>query len=265
MSSLETYVASWRQSADNIQDLCAGLSTEEWALPTDCPGWTVQDVVAHLAHLECVLATGDDAGLGEQSHAVASSYTEHGVDARRGRDPQELLDELQTSVEKRAKTLRALPDDPSATADITPGGIKWSWDTLLSNRALDMWVHEQDIRRAIGKPGGMDVPGAQITTMTLGAGMPYVLGKKVKPAAGTTVVWRVTGEAPFEIAAVIGEDGRASKLDASPQDATTTLTMSTEAFTIIAAGRRGPDGLGIVIDGDRALGDAVLAAMGVTP
>jgi len=259
------YVTAWRQSADDIQELCAGLSAEEWALPTDCPGWTVQDVVAHLAHLECVLATGDDAELGDQSHAVASAYTELGVGERRGRDSQELLDELQAAVEKRAKTLQPLPDDPNATADITPGGIKWSWNTLLSNRALDMWVHEQDIRRAIGKPGGMDAPGAQITTMTLGAGMPYVLGKKVKPATGTMVVWRVTGEVPFEIAAEVGEDGRASKLDASPHNPTARLTMSTEAFTIITAGRRGPDGLDVTIDGDSELGDAVLAAMGVTP
>ena len=265
MNSLETYVASWRQSADDIQDLCAGLSAEEWALPSDCPGWTIQDVVAHLAHVEYVLVTGDDPKLDDLTNVIVSTYTELGVGDRRGRGPQELLDELRNSVEKRAVALQPLPEDPNATAEITPGGVKWSWDTLLRNRALDMWVHEQDIRRAIGKPGGMDSLGAQITTMTLGAGMTYVLGKRVKPAAGTTVVWRVTGEVPFEIAAEVGEDGRASKLDASPHNPTARLTMSTEAFTIITAGRRGPDGLDVTIDGDSELGDAVLAAMGVTP
>ena len=259
------YVAAWRQNADDIQELCAGLSAEEWALPTDCPGWTVQDVVAHLAHVEYVLATGDDLRLDGLTNVIVSAYTELGVGERRGRDPQELLDELRNSVEKRAVALQPLPEDPSVTAEITPGGVTWSWDTLLRNRALDMWVHEQDIRRTIGKPGGMDAPGAQITTMTLGAGMPYVLGKKVKPATGTMVVWRVTGEVPFEIAAEVGEDGRASKIKASPHNPTARLTMSTEAFTIIAAGRRGPDGLGVAIDGDRILGNTVLAAMGVTP
>ena len=36
-----------------------------------------------------------------------------------------------------------------------------SWETLLRNRPLDVWMHEQDVRRAVGRPGGLDAPAAE--------------------------------------------------------------------------------------------------------
>lgn len=36
-------------------DVVTTLSDEEWRAPTDCPGWTVKDITAHvLGNLECV-------------------------------------------------------------------------------------------------------------------------------------------------------------------------------------------------------------------
>ena len=52
---------------------------------------------------------------------------------------------------------------PTRRASPTPifGGVPWNWRTLLRNRPLDVWMHEQDVRRAVGRPGGMDtVAGA---------------------------------------------------------------------------------------------------------
>src|SRR5688572_25060019 len=31
-----------------LLDLLSGLSSEDWNLPTCCPGWTVKDIAAHL-------------------------------------------------------------------------------------------------------------------------------------------------------------------------------------------------------------------------
>jgi hypothetical protein len=92
--------------------------------------------------------------------------------------------------------------------------------------------------------------------------MPFVLGKRVAPPAGTAVVWRITGEVPMEVGAVVGADGRASS-DVS-DDPTTTLTLTSEAFAVLAAGRRGPDQVDVEIDGDEELGSAVLDAMVLT-
>ena len=32
----------------SITDVCATLTAQQWRTRTDCPGWTVQDQVAHL-------------------------------------------------------------------------------------------------------------------------------------------------------------------------------------------------------------------------
>jgi uncharacterized protein (TIGR03083 family) len=221
--------------------------------------------MAHLAHLETELcrteqASREQAGVTE----VISAYTAAGVEARRDRTPAELTAEFAAAVELRTGRLTQLPDDPSAPAPITPGGVPWSWNTLLRNRSVDVWVHEQDIRRATGRPGGLDSTGAQVAVMTFSFAMPYVLGKRVKPPALSTVRWNVTGETPLELAVRVGEDGRAGAID-TLEEPSVTLSMSTETFTVLTAGRRTPDQVDVGIEGDHALGRATLAAMAILP
>ncbi|MBC7631957.1 maleylpyruvate isomerase family mycothiol-dependent enzyme [Aeromicrobium sp.] len=265
MNLLDTYVRGWRESADAVLSLAPSLDETDWSTPTDCPGWTVKDVLAHLAHLEtelCSIAQNTHDVTG--AHELVSSYTEAGVAERRHRTPTELIDELTAAVELRSSRLVDVPDDPATPAPVTPGGISWTWDKLLRNRSLDMWVHEQDIRRAIGRPGGLDSTGAQIATMTFSLAMPFILGKKVRPPASSIVHWDVTGAVPLDLAVQIGDDGRASPVNLVGQP-TTTLSMDSETFTALAAGRRTSDMVDVTITGDHALGLATLAAMSVTP
>lgn len=269
MSMLPVYVQGWRESAAAVLGLVEELSAEQWSTPTDCPGWTVQDVIAHLAHLEAVLAgTVADVSSGARGEVI-SDYTEAGVEARRGRTADADVAELRDALAAREQQLAELPDDPQAVADKTPGDIGWSWDTLLRNRCVDMWCHEQDIRRALDRPGGFDGTAAQVVTMAFSFAMPFVLGKRVKPPAGTTVQWSVTGEVPVELAVRVGDDGRASRVDAITQASgdwpVTDLAMSTETFTVLAGGRRTPDQVDVTITGDEQIGRAVLAHMAVTP
>ena len=239
---------------DDLIDLLPSLSDDDWSKPTDLPGWSVHDVAAHLAHLEAVLAGHDPSRRRRAAGGqVARPPTTRrpGVDARADRSPEELIDELRQCVEARIEQLRDLPD-PSSKPDTTPGGVDWTWEVLLRNRAIDMWCHEQDIRRAVDRPGWLGTGGAQVTTHSFAAGMPFVLGKRVAPPAGTSVVWRITGEVPLEIGAVIGDDGRAAPQVAD--DPTATLTLTSEAFTVLAAGRRTPDQVDVEVDGDEELG-----------
>ena len=265
MSMLDVYVKGWRESVAAVRDLVTDLTPDQWATPTDLPGWTVQDTFAHLAHLEAVLAgTTPDSPTGVQG-TVISDYTETGVAERRDRAAADVLEEFDAAVAIRIERLSDVSKlDPSAVADKTPGEVGWNWDTLLRNRCVDMWCHEQDIRRALDRPGGLDGTAAQIVTMALSFGMPLVLGKKVKAPAGTVVKWTITGEVPVDLAVKVGDDGRAVSVEEIDEyDAE--LTMSTEAFTILAAGRRGADQVDVTIAGDEALGRAVLAQMAITP
>ncbi|WP_188110661.1 maleylpyruvate isomerase family mycothiol-dependent enzyme [Aeromicrobium ginsengisoli] len=263
MNLLDTYVRGWHESAESIVALAAELDAADWARQTDCTEWTVKDVLAHLAHLESELCRSEQSTYDSTGGSdVVSAYTALGVEARRDRTPAELVEEFAAAVDLRAARLADLPDDPAAPAPVTPGGVAWSWDTLLRNRSVDVWVHEQDIRRATGRPGGLDSTGAHVAVMTFSFAMPFVLGKKVRPPATSTVRWNVTGETPLELVVRIGEDGRASAIE-TLDEPSATLTMSTETFTVLTAGRRAPDQVDVAVEGDEELARATLGAMAI--
>ena len=151
----------------DFTDLVRELRDDEWELPTDLPGWTVHDLVSHTAHLEAVIA-----GSPEETVAVPQGlphvtslmgfYTEQGVIARKERTRDELLAEIGAAAGRRlGETRAAPPDDGAGDPPKTPGDIGWSWQTLLSNRPLDVWMHEQDIRRATDRPGHLDSAAAR--------------------------------------------------------------------------------------------------------
>jgi uncharacterized protein (TIGR03083 family) len=200
------------------------------------------------------------------AHLTGASavYTEQGVLARRGRTLAELADEIEKAVAVRAEELRANPPaDGTAAPPRTPGGIGWSTEVLLRNRPLDVWMHEQDIRRAVGRPGGWDSPAAAHTVRIFAGSLPVLVGKRLAPPAGTVVRLRVP-DADIDRAVQVGEDGRAGR--AAPEaEPTTTVTLSPESFAILSGGRRDPDSVDVTITGDEELGRRLLAVMAVTP
>jgi len=261
MDSQEMYVEAWKQTADAIVELVPTLTSEQAAAPTDLPGWDVHDVVAHLAHLEEVV-NGEPEPPAEVG-IVASTYTDAGVDERRDVPIEELVAILARETDRRHAFLTSQQLDLAQPATVTPGGVPWTWETLLRNRAVDLWVHEQDIRRAVDVPGNLGSLGAQVTTHTFAAGMGFVLGKKVKAAPGTVVRWLVEGAVPLTIELQVGDDGRARRA-AATTSADVTLDMTSETFAVLAAGRRTPDQVEVRYAGDGDLAARVLAAMTLT-
>jgi uncharacterized protein (TIGR03083 family) len=229
----------------------------------------VRDNVAHTAHLEAVLAGAPEETIevAEAPHLVGlqNYYTEQGVLARRGRTLAELAQELETSVASRHAELQANPPtDPAAAAPRTPGGIGWNLGTLLSNRPLDVWMHEQDIRRAIGRPGGYDGPVAAHVVSVFALALPMVVGKRVSPPVGTTLRV-VVPEVSQDHAVRVGDDGRAGFVDAATTTPEATVTLSPEDYVVLCGGRRSPETTGAVVEGDEELGHRLLAALAVTP
>ena len=267
-SRLAELVETWRQAIAEFVALARDLPEDQWHLPTDLDGWSVKDNVAHTAHLEAVLAGAPEetVPVDEAPHIkdLSGFYTEQGVVARRDRDMASLADEIETSAAARHAALQAdPPTDGAAPPPRTPGGVRWSTERLLSNRPLDVWMHEQDIRRAVGRPGGYDTPAAWHTIITFGGTLPMVVGKRVAPPAGTTVRVDVP-DAGQTWTVVIGDDGRAATVE--PQDLPTVrITLSAEEFVVLAGGRRGVESTSPKIEGDTALGNAVLANLAVTP
>ncbi len=263
---LQSYVETWRTCCADLVALGRGLDADEWDRPSGLPGWTVADVYAHTAHLEAVLAgtPHEEVELPDSPHArgAAGLYTEQGVHARRGQAREQLLDELEAAVEQRTRLLHDdPPTDGRAKADGAPGD--WDWDTLLSNRVVDVWMHEQDVRRAVGRPGGMDSPGARHVVGAFLRGMPIVLGKRVGLGDDQTVVLDLVDAGTLVPFAV--EDGKVRMQDAAPGSPTTQLRMTAETFTVLCGGRHDPADVQVEVLGDVDLASRILPAMALTP
>jgi len=265
---LAGYVDVWWQAVHDFLDLLEQVPAEEWHTPTDLAGWDVHDVAAHIAHLEAVLAGADEetVDVGEPPHVRSPMglYTEQGVVARRGRTPDELINEIREAATARHTALLAdPPNDASARPERIFGVVPWDWERLLRNRPVDLWMHEQDVRRAVDLPGGMDSAGARHTASYLAESLGVVLAKRVGAPAGTTAVLEVGGQPA--VAYVVDDDGRGRRLPDLPADPTVRLRLEREAFAVLAGGRREPDPGSVEVTGDEALGRQLLASFAVTP
>ena len=267
-AELASYVEVWWRAVTDFVTLLQQVPEADWSTPTDLAGWDVRAVAAHVAHLESVLATGVEwqAEVGEAPHIVSPMgfYTEIGPAARRAASAATIIEEIRAATTDRHEQLLAdPPTDPEARPDRIFGGVPWPWRQLLRNRPLDVWMHEQDVRRAVGRPGGLDTPPAQHTADYLVESFGFVLAKKAGADAGTVAVLEVAGSAPY--AATVTDVGRGQRLDPVPAEPDVRLAMDRESFVVLAGGRRTAASGAVTMTGDEELGARIVAAMGTTP
>ncbi|KQW48120.1 hypothetical protein ASC77_15960 [Nocardioides sp. Root1257] len=265
---LGAYVDVWWQAINDFTDLLEELPAEEWATPTDLPGWDVKAVASHVAHLESILAGAPEetAEVGEPAHVTGMMglYTEIGVVTRRDASPDAIINEIRSAATSRHTALLADPPaDPAAKPEPIFGGVGWDWRTLLRNRPLDVWMHEQDIRRAVDRPGGMDSAAARHTAEYLAESLGFVVAKRAGADPGTTVVLELEGSDPFAFA--VNDARRGERLASAPASADVTLRMDREAFIRLAGGRCQPEPGTFAVTGDDDLAGRIIGAMATTP
>ncbi len=164
-------------------------------------------------------------------------FNEREVEIRRARSGTEVLAELEELVDLRLDTLRNADDAYFAQERMTPTGPGTMLD-FLSIRILDCWVHEQDIRRAVDRPGHLDGGPAEHTTDRLLRTVPIVVGKRAGAPEGSLTLLRITGPVERTVPVVV-EEGRAKVVDLeSAGAADVTVTMDSETFLVLAVGRQ---------------------------
>ena len=217
------------------------LSDEEWELPTDCPAWTVKDHVSHLIGTERMLQglPLSEIELEPSAHVrnPIGEFNEREVEMRRAQSGAEVLSELEELVDLRVDTLRNADDAYFAQDAMTPTGPGTMLD-FLSIRILDCWVHEQDIRRAVGQPGHLDGGPAEHTTDRLLRTLPIVVGKRAGAPEGSLTLLRLSGPVERTVPVLV-EEGRAKIIDLDGAGAPdVTVTMDSETFLVLAVGRQ---------------------------
>jgi uncharacterized protein (TIGR03083 family) len=248
--------------------LGGNLTEAEWKTPTEVPGWTVQDNLVHVTALEWMLLgrpAPDHEVPGDLPH-VKNDFgrtNERFVDSRRGYTGVEAVAEFQDVTAERLAQLRGFGPDEFGAASFTPVGPGTVRD-LLPFRIFDAWVHEQDMRRAVTRPGDLDGPVAEMAMGRMVGSLPYVVGKKVAPPDGTTVVLDLSAPLAGRHGVVV--EGRARVLDELPAQPSVRIVTVGETFARLSCGRVDPAvalGGAVSIDGDEALGRRVVEALNI--
>ena len=265
---LKTYVDAWWASIQDLLALLEELPETDWDRPTDLPGWDVRAIASHVAHLEGLTAGAprEEADVPESAHITSpmGQFTEIGVLTRRDASPKSIIDEIRRySAVRHDELLASPPEDPAAPATGVFGAIGWSTGKLLRNRPLDVWLHEQDIRRATGRPGNLDSLGALHTADYLLEGVGFVLAKKAGADPGCTVVVEAEGHAPY--AFTVTKEGKGVPLADPVTEPTVTLSTDRETYVLLAGGRASADPTKVTISGDTTLGTKIVENLNITP
>lgn len=248
----------------SLLELCESLGEEEWKAPTGCPGWTVQDNVSHLIDYEsgALGRPRPQAAMPRDQDHVKNELgesNEHGVEIRRPLSGTAVLIELREVTSARASQLHALTPEDLAQEIPTPAGPGTVSD-MLTLRVMDTWSHEQDIRRALGRPGHESGPAVDEAVAYWARFLPFVVGKKAHAPDGASVLFAVD----HHRIGVRVADGRAHPADLADEEPTVTLTMSAPTFAAHVGGRSDAPG-DITITGDAPLGRIIVANLGFMP
>jgi uncharacterized protein (TIGR03083 family) len=255
---------TWASLAEAVD----GLRPEEWGRPTDCPGWTVQDQLSHLIGLERALdgeaEPSGDASAGDHVKNEFAAHNEKWIAARRGEPGEAVRAEFIEVNRRRLATLRGLTEEEWGQVGPTIVG-EVAYAEFLKTRVFDSWVHEQDVRLALGRPGGSGGAASAIGLGQVQSAMGFVVGKKAGAPEGAVVRFSVSGPGSdareFALAVRGGRAGPADPADVP----TVTLTMPSLAFVRLGCGRataaEEEAGGGVQLGGDAALGWRILQSM----
>lgn len=261
------HVAAFEQTVRSTIGLAETFGDADWERTTELPGWNVKDIVSHLVGVETLLL-GEDPAPGhvlpdDLPHVrnALGRMVEPAVDRRRGTPGPEVLAELRTVLDRRMERLATTaPDEPA----ILPTGQEGTYAELMVFRTFDCWVHEQDIRRAVGRSGNLGAPAAARMLQIVGPGLPMIVAKRAAASPGTAVTFEITGEFAFTRHVVVGPDGRAAFAEAAP-DGATVLRMDWETFVRLVTGRSTASEVPVESGGDQELAGRVLGAMTLAP
>jgi uncharacterized protein (TIGR03083 family) len=256
-------VAVLDEQFDAVVALAEGLAPEEWDLPTACPRWSVKDNLVHVIGVEAMLLgrPTPDVTLPEDLPHVRNDFgrvNEQWIESYRGRSTTDVLADLREVIAERRAALAGMDQADFDAESFTPAGPD-SYGRFMRVRVMDMWMHEQDVRQAVGRPGHEDgrAPQAALDEMTAALG--YVVGKRAGAPPGSRVRFELTGPMARRVDVEVSD--RARVVDALAGDPTVTLTLPGHLFTRLCGGR-GADPATVVVDGDPDLGEAIITHMG---
>ncbi|HEX9257949.1 MAG TPA: maleylpyruvate isomerase family mycothiol-dependent enzyme [Acidimicrobiales bacterium] len=250
---------------EHAKRLIASLTPEEWAMPSDCAGWRVQDVVCHMASVyETIAVPGslpsDPGGDAERSAELA-------IEQRRDWTSEQVAAAYNEWSEKGVAALASMQDPPMADMVIPLGNLGNHPMHILGNAIVfDHYCH---MRHDILEPGGPvrrdPLPQEDATLRAIVDWM--LTGLPQMCADGLKVVDRplkLVLEGPGASAWTIAPGGDLVTITAGDAgDAAATIRSSAHDFVSWGTKRRDWRTMEVRIEGDEGYATAVLEGVNV--
>ncbi|RCG30468.1 maleylpyruvate isomerase family mycothiol-dependent enzyme [Sphaerisporangium album] len=234
--------------------LLASATPADWAQKI-VEGWTLQELVAHLAATDGLVANAIGAAVAGPPLAADEvlSRTADMIAYTGGRRPEE------TRVEWRAQAeticARAAAMEPGTP--IAPGGIQFPVSDHLLARMLETWIHTDDAATVIGLPLPLPLAAHIHPTADFCARLiPWTMLLSGVDGGERSVRLTLTGpgggawHVPLSVARVAAPD------DGAPSDAQ--ITCDVVEFCFLLGGRGTPEAFAARIEGDEGLAREVL-------
>lgn len=149
---MERIVTALTEQHRELDDVLSSLSAEDWVRPSRCPGWTVSDVVLHLAQTDEFAAAS---GQGRLADLAPNWMTRAGtVDDAAGEAVERDRGASGAEVHQRWRAAAASVREMLAAADPATR-MRWVVGelparTLATTRLAEAWLHTGDVLEPLG-------------------------------------------------------------------------------------------------------------------
>ena len=240
-----------RAEREEVLKLARSLSADEWAAPSDCDGWRVQDVITHMTMGLRVVV--DPASVPESTPDTEDieQDMEVGVSARKGWSTADVLADYEAISARAIDVFASLQAEPLASTIIPMKNLGSHPMHLVPNAfAFDHYCH---LRVDILQPTGpIDRPAPPSDELRLAptiewmlAGLPQMCEEALAKVVTAPVQIEITG--PGARSLRLGGGG----------DVAATIRSSAADFVIWGTQRRPWRDYEVTIEGDAELGAAV--------
>jgi uncharacterized protein (TIGR03084 family) len=217
---------------DQFETLLSGLSAADWTAPSAAAGWTVADVVLHLAQTEEVIPAalaGEREGVDWRSFGDDVDAAMAAMVRAQPASPPEVFERWRAARVASVRALRA--SDPGRRVQWVASTLKPR--SLATTRLAEHWAHALDI----AVPLGLDYPDTMRLRHVAWLGfstLPYSFRLAGKPA-------------PAVFCELTAPDG--STWHFGDPSAPSRITGPAGAFCRVGAQRLAPDASGLRTDG----------------
>ncbi len=235
----DSVVTDLKDAWHNFVMVAESIDDSKFTAMTSCPSWNVHDVIAHIIGIEKMLlgeATPEaDIDGFEHIRNSIGAINERWIVHLRSLDAVDIVTALSETLLRREHAIEKMDEQDFEKVGWSPIGDV-SYSRFMSIRVFDIWIHEQDIREAVGQNGGLDTKAAHRAYLEATTNMGYVVAKKAALDNGAVVGFHIIDAPSFSVAVA---DGRGVLADPQ-QDESCSLEMSMSTYMRLIAGRGEP-------------------------